>query len=91
MPEAAMHENDFSSPEKYKIWSTWEGSAVQAVPVSHAMDKFPDRHFRTGMFPPNEGHPLAAGGFAERVSHFGSNRITLILSSAIPGARAGEA
>lgn len=74
MPEAAMHKNDFSSPGKYKVWPAGKGSAVQTVSVPHAMDKFSDPHFRAGMFAVNAGHPLAAGGLAECVGHFGSNR-----------------
>lgn len=56
MPEAAMHENDFSSAGENQIGPSGQIVAVQAVAKPEAKDQPPHEHFRLHARAANSTH-----------------------------------
>lgn len=71
VPKAPMHEDDLASACKNQVRLARKGGAVQPIPESHRVNKFPHDHLRAGILTPDSSHSLTALGGFEGVGHGG--------------------
>jgi len=69
VPKAAMHEDRAAKARKNKIWLAGQVFSVKSKPISHPVDKTPDRQLRDGVLAANPSHPFAAFSGSERIGH----------------------
>lgn len=60
MPKAAMHENHFPVPWKYKVRRARHVASVEPEAKTETVCRAPDRKFGTAAFTPDSGHQGAA-------------------------------
>lgn len=69
VPEAPVNEDGLPYPAKDDVGPAWQVPRVEAVPVSHRMEKTPDDHLGLGAGAPDQAHPMAAFPGSHRVRH----------------------
>jgi hypothetical protein len=67
VPEAPMHEDYLLSGAKHKIRITRQFTRVEAIAVTHAMDKQPNNHLRLGIDISDTRHPFASLCRSQRI------------------------
>jgi hypothetical protein len=70
VPKTPVNEYDFAFPRKDHVGAAWQ-SAVQSIPVAHAVDQTTDEQFRLGILAAHPAHTLASFGGRHGV-HAGS-------------------
>jgi hypothetical protein len=54
MPEATVHEDDFSRPDERKVRRAWDVAAMKPVSTSQSVNQSADGHLRAGVLAPHQ-------------------------------------
>lgn len=69
MPEAAVHENDYSKPGQHNVRATGKRLLLKPIPISHRVQEFTDNTLGLGVPRTNPGHDFRSFFFRKNVSH----------------------
>jgi hypothetical protein len=69
VPKTSVDENYLATARKDKVGSPRQSAIVQDVPIAHSVNQPTNRLFRTGIFPANRSHVLAALYPCQNIRH----------------------